>query len=128
MRQDAEPPQFWAIRQTVRADTDVLAASVYIAERTGIEAARTWVNGLKAEIAKLAQFPALWPLAEEDKLFRESVRRMLYRRTASGPAYRVLFVLRENPDDAPTVTIIHIRHAAEKPRPEADDAQRSTGD
>ena len=40
MRQDAEPPQFWAIRQTVRADTDVLAASVYIAERTGIQAAR----------------------------------------------------------------------------------------
>ena len=67
------------------------------------------------EIAKLAQFPAMWPLAEEDKLFRESVRRMLYRRPPNGSAYRVLFVLRENPDDAPTVTIIHVRHAAQKP-------------
>ena len=115
MRQEAEPPQIWAIRQTTRADIDVLAASVYIAETAGVEIARDWLEGLKAEIAKLAQLPTRWPLAEEDKLFRESVRRMLYRRTAGGPAYRVLFVLRENPDDAPTVVIIHIRHAAQKP-------------
>ena len=127
MRQDAEPPQIWAIRQTVRADTDLLAASVDIAEIAGIEIARAWVNGLKAETAKLAQLPTRWPIAEEDKLFRKSVRRMLYRRTAGGPAYRVLFVLRENPDDAPTVVIIHVRHAAQKPmtRKEAREIEAS---
>ena len=52
---------------------------------------------------------------------------MLYRRTAGGPAYRVLFVLRENSDDAPTVTIIHVRHAAHKPmtRKEAREIEAS---
>ena len=127
MRQDEEQPQIWAIRQTIRADTDILAASVYIAENAGVETARTWMSGLKAQIAKLAQLPTRWPVAEEDKLFRESVRRMLYRRTASGPAYRVLFVLRENPDDAPTVTVIHVRHAAQKPmtRKEAREIEAS---
>ena len=89
--------------------------------------AEAWSEGLNTEIAKLAQFPAMWPLAEEDKLFRENVRRMLYRRTPSGLAYRVLFVLRENPDDSPTVMVIHVRHAAQRPmtRKEAQEIEAS---
>ncbi len=48
-------------------------------------------------------------------MFRQTIRRMLYRRTRTGPTYRVLFTLRESPDDAPTVAIIHVRHAAQAP-------------
>ncbi len=127
MRQDAEPPVVWAIRPTARADTEILAASIYVAENAGVETASAWLKGLKEEIAKLAQLPMRWPVAEEDKLFRENVRRLLYRRTPSGPAYRVLFTLRENPDDAPTVTIIHVCHAAQKPmtRKEAKEIEAS---
>ena len=115
MRQNPDQPLFWAIRFTSRAKAESFAALDYFVDKEGIEIGRAWKKGFDAEVAKLAQFPAMWPLAEEDKLFRESVRRMLYRRTASGPAYRILFVLRENSDDAPTVTIIHVRHAAQKP-------------
>ena len=112
---DNEPPITWAIRTTKRARSDMEAAEERLAVLADEEIAEAWSEGLNIEIAKLAQFPASWPVAEEDKLFRESVRRMLYRRTPGGPAYRVLFVLREDPDDAPTVTIIHVRHAAQKP-------------
>ena len=114
MATSGEPPAIWAVRTTERARSDMEAAEERQAALTNEEMAEAWSEGLEAEIAKLAQLPTRWPIAEEDKLFRESVRRMLYRRTPTGPAYRVLFVLRQNPDDAPTVTVIHVRHAAQK--------------
>ena len=127
MRGNGEQPFVWAIRFNRRAKSDIAAAWRHFAESASVNIADAWEKELYAEIAKLAQLPTRWPLAEEDKLFRESVRRMLYRRTAGGPAYRVLFVLRENPDDAPTVVIIHIRHAAQKPmtRKEAREIEAS---
>ena len=114
MSLDDEPSIIWAIRTTKRARSDMEAAEERLADVADEETAEAWSEGLNTEIAKMSQFPTRWPLAEEDKLFRESVRRMLYRRTSSSPAYRVLFVLRQSPDDAPTVTIIHVRHAAQK--------------
>lgn len=114
MATNDEPAAIWAVRTTKRARSDMEAAEERLAALTDEEVAEAWSEGLEAEIAKMAQLPARWPVAEEDKLFRESVRRMLYRRTPNGLAYRVLFVLRENPDDSPTVTIIHVRHAAQK--------------
>ena len=127
MRGNGEQLVTWAIRTTTRARSDIAAAWRHFAGTASEETADAWRQGLDLEIAKLAQFPAMWPVAEEDKLFRESIRRMLYRRTPSGPAYRVLFVLRQNPDDAPTVTIIHVRHAAQKPmtRKEAREIESS---
>lgn len=110
-----EPPISWIIRSTKRARGDMEAAEERLAALAGEEIAEAWTEGLESEIAKLAQLPTRWPIAEEDKLFRESVRRMLYRRTPSGPAYRILFVMRESSDDAPTVTIIHVRHSSQKP-------------
>ena len=122
-----EPSQVWAIRTTKRARSDMEAAEERLVLLADEEQAEAWSKGLNIEIAKLAQIPTRWPAAEEDKLFRETVRRMLYRRTAGGPAYRVLFVLRENTDDAPTVIIIHVRHAAQKPmtRKEAREIEAS---
>jgi hypothetical protein len=58
------------------------AAEDRLAGIIGEDKAEEWATAIEAETAKLAQFPAMWPLAEEDKLFRESVRRMLYRRAA----------------------------------------------
>ena len=115
MRGNGEQPHIWAIRYNRQAKSDIAAAWRHFAETANVDVAEDWEKELYTEIAKLAQLPARWPVAEEDKLFRENVRRLLYRRTPSGPAYRILFVLRENPDDAPTVTIIHVRHAAQKP-------------
>jgi len=115
MASSDEQPTIWAIRFTKRARADMEAAEDRLAEFIGEEKAEAWAAGLEDEAGKLAQFPTIWQIAEEDKLFKENIRRMLYRRTRSGPAYRVLFVLRQNPDDAPTVFIIHVRHATQAP-------------
>lgn len=112
---NGEQPISWVIRFTSRADDDLMGASAYFAEQAGISIARAWVAGLRAEAAKLALLPTRWPVAEESSLFRENVRRMLYRRTRGGPSYRVLYILRQSLDDAPTVAIIHVRHAAQAP-------------
>lgn len=112
MADATEQPIIWAIRFTNRARADILAAEDYFVGKATDEIAKAWSAGLIAEAAKLARHPTIWPIAEEDKLFRQTVHRMLYCRTRTGPAYRVLFVLRRSPDDAPTVGIIHIRHAA----------------
>ena len=127
MRGNDDQPFVWAIRFNRRVKSDIAAAWRHFAESASVDIADAWERELYAEVAKLARFPAMWPVAEEDKLFRENVRRMLYRRTAGGPAYRVLFVLRENPDDAPTVAIIHVRHSAQKPmtRKEAREIEAS---
>lgn len=115
MAEDTEQPTIWAIRFANRARADVLEAEDYFVEKADAEIARAWSAGLVEETAKLARYPSIWPLAEENSLFKETVHRMLYRRTRTGPAYRVLFVLRQSPDDAPTVGIIHVRRAARAP-------------
>jgi plasmid stabilization system protein ParE len=115
MASSAEQPVVWAIRFTDRASDDIQAAEDYLVETAGDDIAKAWSRGLIVEVAKLARFPTIWPAAEEDKLFKQSVRRMLHRRTKRGPACRVLFVLRQSPDDAPTVGTIHVRHSARAP-------------
>ena len=109
---EGESPQLWSIRLTQRADKEIGAARLYFERTAGEEIAEEWLSGLRREIAKLAQFPARVAEAPESKLFQDTVRDFLYRRTARGPAYRVFFVLMETPQDAPTVRITHIRHAA----------------
>lgn len=109
---EGELPQIWSIRLSKRADEEIEAARQYLERTAGEEIAEEWLAGMRQEIAKLAQFPARVATAPESKLFQESVRDFLYRRTARGPAYRVFFVLIETPQDAPTVRITHIRHAA----------------
>ena len=77
MASSTEEPVVWAIRFTNRASEDIQAAEDYLVETAGDDIARAWSKGLTAEVAKLAQFPTIWPVAEEDKLFKQSVRRML---------------------------------------------------
>ena len=85
-----EQPVVWAIRFTDRAsDDDPGGVKIISWKRQGMISHEAWSKGLIAEVAKLAQFPTIWPVAEEDKLFKQSVRRLLYRRTKRGPAYRV---------------------------------------
>lgn len=115
MADDTEQPPVWAIRFTNKARADILAAEDYLTEKANAEIAGAWSAGLIDEVAKLARYPTIWPVAEENRLFKQTVHRMLYRRTRTGPTYSALFVLRQSPDDAPTVGIIHIRHAAQAP-------------
>ena len=49
-------------------------AEDYLAELIGEDEAEAWAAGLESEAAKLAQFLTVWQIAEEDKLFRESIQ------------------------------------------------------
>ena len=91
------------------------SAAQHFTRTASEDIAEEWQKGLQKEIAKLAQFPTRLPVAPEDNFFTETIRVLLYRRTVRGPAYRVFFFLRDDGQDAPTVAIVHVRHAAQKP-------------
>ena len=114
MTEDAARPIVWAIRYTQWAIRDISAAWLHFAESVDGDTADAWEEDLKAEIAKLAQFPQRHAV-EDDDIFSLPIRKMTYRRTRRGPAYFVYFTLRINTDDAPTLLIMHLRHAAKAP-------------
>ena len=90
---------------------------------TGAEAGRAWYDGLRDAIALLSHSPRRSPLISENGRFRAEVRQLLYRRTPHGAAWRILFTVQEAAEDAPTVSILHVRHAAQKPITRAEARQ-----
>lgn len=124
---NTDQPIIWAIRFTTWASADLAAAWRHFALTAGEDIANAWNTDLKAEIAKLARLPERHSVANETRFFSYTVRKFLYRRTPRGPAYHVFFALRVSPDDAPSVQIMHIRHAARSPitRKEAREIESS---
>lgn len=116
MRQpDEEQPTKWAIRLLQSARADIAAGWEHFSQSSGEKVADAWQQGLEAEIMRLSLFPTSLPVADEDNLFSITIRKLLYRRTRRGPAYQIFFTLQTSPDDAPTVSIMHIRHASRAP-------------
>ncbi len=111
-----EVPQTYALRLTERARRDVDAATVYFAETASPEIAIEWREEFYQALSALATLPRRFPLAPET--FRREVRQMQYRRSGSRTAYRILFTIvgeGATSPDAPTVNILHVRHAAARP-------------
>ncbi len=111
-----EPTRTYALRVTQRAQRDLDAATVYFAETASPEIAVMWREGIYAELASLATFPRRCPRVPEQ--FHREVRQLLYRRSGSQTAYRILFAIageEETSPDAPTVIILHVRHTAARP-------------
>ena len=74
------------------------------------------VGGLKETIAGLSTRPRRYSVVPER--FRREVRHALYHRPGSQSVYRILFTItgeQESSEDAPTVTILHVRHASSRP-------------
>lgn len=95
------------------AEQEAYEAYLWIAEAAP-EAATAWLQGLRAAIATLSDFPRRCPLAPEHAFFTEEIRQLLYGDRWN--AYRILFEVR---DDEQTVTILHVVHGAREPlRPE----------
>jgi plasmid stabilization system protein ParE len=118
-----EMDRLWSLRLTRRARTDIEAAHVSLAENAGLVIADAWQEGLEAVIASLSHLPQRCSAAQEADLFPAPlVRQLIYRRSRSSPAYRILFRLHDNPDDAPFVRLIALRHGAQAPLT-ADEAQ-----
>lgn len=113
---DEERSSAYVLRFQERALRDIDVAFVRLAELSGENIADAWRDGLREAIAGLAQNPRRCPRAPER--FRREVCQLVYRRTPGGPAHRILFTITgEEPGspDAPTVTILHIRHGARRP-------------
>lgn len=111
-----EEPVIYAVRSKELAVRDINAAYVRLAEITSPDKADAWQDGLREAFASLATLPSRCPLAPEK--FQREVRYLLYRRSPNSAAYRILFYISGEAaasPDAPTVNIIHVRHAAMKP-------------
>ena len=60
----SEESIIWTIRFRNRASDDIQAVEDYFVETAGEDFAQFWSKGFIAEVAKLAQFPTIWPVAE----------------------------------------------------------------
>jgi len=118
------PPLAYAVRFSAQAQQDIVDAAFRLADLTqDPDAARAWADSLYGEAARLAVFPHAHPLAaRETRLFGRQTRQLLYRRTATATAYRLLFVTADAGDDGPTVTIIPVRHSGRR-APTRDEAR-----
>lgn len=111
-----EQPRAYALRFTERAQRDLDAATYHFAVTASPEIAVSWREGLYTAMAALALYPRRCPTAPEK--FRREVRQYLYRRPGSHVIYRILFTIAGEEvaaQDAPTVNILHVRHASTRP-------------
>ncbi len=108
---DDQPLRVYRLRLTDRTLAEIEAAHARLEEYSGQEAADVWEKGLFDEIAKLATLPLRHPAPVEAARFRGNVRQVLYRRS-SHSAYRVIFTVREESLDGPTVIVFTVRHGA----------------
>ena len=111
---DDQPLRVHRLRFTERTLAEVEAAHDRLAEYSGQDSADAWEKGLFEEIAKLATLPLRHPAPVESARFRGNVKQFVYRRSRQS-AYRVIFTVREESQDGPTVVIFTIRHGATRP-------------
>ncbi len=112
--------QKYAIRFRSRARLEMDEARVRLAEMTDLDHAVEWYNGFLDSLATLADNPSRHRIARENNYFRDTVHVYAYRLTARAAAYQVYYTIVEAVEDAPFVTILHIRHAARKPMTRAE--------
>lgn len=108
-------PLSYVLRISPRAERDIDAHTVRMAELAGPQIARAGYEGRLSAMSVLSQNPRRHAVISENRRFRCEVRQMLCRRTPSGPAWRVLFMVRDGGEDAPTVNLLHVRHGAQRP-------------
>jgi plasmid stabilization system protein ParE len=109
---EGEELQQYTVRLRPRAVRDLDAEAVRLAELEGDTIALDWLAKLKTALGTLTTWPRRFPLAPEEELLERSVRVMLFRRTPSGPAWRVFFTIEDAGNDGFVVRIRHIRHGA----------------
>lgn len=112
--QDDPELRVYRLRFTDRALAEIEVAHDRLAEYNGQDAADVWEKGLFSEVAKLATLPLRHPAPLEAIRFRGTVRQVLYRRSGHA-VYRVIFVVREESLDGPTVVVFTVRHGSARP-------------
>lgn len=107
-------------------DTDEEASRVY-AIRVSESARDDLQDSLFAVLRQLATFPGKHVIAPENRFFTDEMRQLVYRRRPASPAYRVLFTILDDPEEGPSINVIHVRHGSRRPmtRTEARERQRA---
>jgi plasmid stabilization system protein ParE len=102
------------IRYTRRARSEVYEGWKFFADHASEVIADQWEEELEEAISHLAS--SLIGEIDEDatQLLGKPTRKMVFRRRGSAVAYQVYYQIREDPLDAPTIQIMHIRHGARK--------------
>jgi hypothetical protein len=80
-----EAPRVYDLRFTRRARPEIDPAPVRFAELPGEVVADEWQEGLLAAIGRLATLPRRQVVAPENRLFRQEVRQLVYRRRLALP-------------------------------------------
>ena len=80
-----------------------------------VRLALEWYDSFQEALLSLRDFPRRRPLIPEQKLFAQDVHQLIFRRSASAPAWRMLFVIEEESEDGPLVQVIHVRHGSRRP-------------
>ncbi len=114
---DLSVPEY-TLRVTERAARDMEAHLLRLERLIGPDVALAWREGILAAIGSLSRNPRRCARIPEQARFHFETRQLLYRRTPGGPAWRLLFTLTDEGQgtpDPPTVHLLHVRHAAERP-------------
>lgn len=112
--------QRYVIRFRERARREINEALGRLSEITDQDHAISWYNGFLDALALLADNPNRNSVAYKSEYFRDIVYDFVYRLTARSVGYRVYYTVVDLVEDAPTVYILHIRHAARKPMTRAE--------
>jgi hypothetical protein len=116
--ESGEVPTVYAVRLSAQAHEDLDAAMHRLSELSEDPVkAKEWVSGFYAVIATLSTHPRRFPVAElESRRLGRQTRRLLYRRSStSTAAYHVFYNVVDEGPDGPAVTVMLVRHAAQKP-------------
>lgn len=113
-------PRIYALRFSPRAHAEVKVVHARFMELAGEVVADAWRDGLGEIVSVLATYPRRYVQVPGPRgaRFRREVRRLVYRRpgsSKSSPAYLVLFAVEDDTPDGSLVTILTVRHAAQKP-------------
>lgn len=112
-----DEPTIYAVCISETASRQIAQEEDRFAEMLGEPFAGKWSIGLYASIGTLATYPERCAVAPEDELKKAAtLRQHLYRRTRTGPAWRILFTVNTaTSDDPPTVYVELVLHGAQAP-------------
>jgi plasmid stabilization system protein ParE len=122
--ESVDQPSIYTVRPSARAADQIEAEHSRLEGTAGASIADAWEDALMDAIASLATYPERCAIANENKLFQcispgDTLRVLLFRRTRTGPAWRILFSAHETDENDPlTVRVHHIRHGAQAPMTE----------
>ncbi len=118
---EEDGPPVYAVRFAEAVQDEIDQEYARLAGISDVDVAESWDRGLLEAIRSLATYPKRCAIAPEDQYFQRvrpgtPLRVLIYRRTRTGPAWRILFSVNEADSlDPRTVRVRHVWHGARSP-------------